>query len=1102
MLIGVMRRLKLVIRSLVFYRRTHLGVLLGSLISTGILVGALVVGDSVRHSLQQITFARLGKAEHALTGGDRFFRSALADELTARLDTGVAPLLVLRGIVVAEDGRRANQVQVLGVDDRFRELGRTTEPLFTGADQALVNQRLAARLGVTAGDEILVRIEKADQIPGDVPLTSRESTSVAFRVEINEVAGDDRLGRFGLRANQVSPLTIFLPLDMVAARMELRGRANLLLVAESPAQSITTGELGQTLADIWQLADAGLRLRNLPDGRGLELISDRVFIDPPVEDVALAAAATAQPVLTYFVNLIGGSGGATPYSFVSAPGPPLIPDDMSDNEIILNSWLADDIEAKVGDKVKFSFYIPAPGYRLREKMAALQVRSIVKIAGAAADGSLMPLFPGLSDADSCREWDPGIPIDLDQIRDKDEAYWNQYRGVPKAFVTLSTARKLWSNRFGALTAVRYPEIGLTADELAAKVLQDLDPAALGLTFVPVRQEGIRAGGGGTDFGGLFIGLSFFIIAAALLLTGLLFVLGVEQRAKETGILRSLGFTPQQVRRLLLGEGVVLAVIGALLGTAAGIAYNKLVLHGLGTVWQGAVGATTLQPHIKPLTLAIGLAAGIIMAVLAMLLAAWRHARKPLPDLLGMVTDLGSRYLEVRPRLSYLLVSACLAGVLLILILVSPGRGREAAGAFGGAGTLMLIGTITICYILFLRLTTGHGTSRVGVVTLGVRNAARKRRRSLITIVLLATGVFIIVAVAANRQSSLANAEARSSGTGGFAFFGQTTIPLQHDLNEKESRRHFGLEVESSDVSFVQMRMREGDDASCLNLNRTAHPTILGVKPKELSDRGAFTFVRLAPEVNPEEPWLALDEELEDGVIPAVADQAVLTWGLGKSVGDELSYTDEHGRQLRLKLVGGLANSVFQGKVIVSEKAFLSHFPSNSGARVLLVDAIPEHREMVTTTLTRSMQDYGLDLTPAAERLAEFTRVENTYLTIFLALGGLGLILGTVGMGVIVLRDILEQRGELALLRAVGFSRGLVQRMLLSEYTVTLIAGVVCGAVSGIVAVLPSLLTPGTQVPYTFLLLTMVAIAASGVVWIFVATRAATRGELIPALRNE
>jgi ABC-type antimicrobial peptide transport system permease subunit len=158
--------------------------------------------------------------------------------------------------------------------------------------------------------------------------------------------------------------------------------------------------------------------------------------------------------------------------------------------------------------------------------------------------------------------------------------------------------------------------------------------------------------------------------------------------------------------------------------------------------------------------------------------------------------------------------------------------------------------------------------------------------------------------------------------------------------------------------------------------------------------------------------------------------------------------------------------------------------------------------MVTTTLTRTMQDYGLDLTPAAERLAEFTRVENTYLTIFLALGGLGLILGTVGMGVIVLRDILEQRGELALLRAVGFSRGLLQRMLLSEYTVTLIAGIACGAVSGIVAVLPSLLTPGTEVPFTFLLLTMLAIVASGIVWIFLATRAATRGELIPALRNE
>jgi ABC-type lipoprotein release transport system permease subunit len=57
--------------------------------------------------------------------------------------------------------------------------------------------------------------------------------------------------------------------------------------------------------------------------------------------------------------------------------------------------------------------------------------------------------------------------------------------------------------------------------------------------------------------------------------------------------------------------------------------------------------------------------------------------------------------------------------------------------------------------------------------------------------------------------------------------------------------------------------------------------------------------------------------------------------------------------------------------------------------------------------------------PTEERLANFHRVENTYLSTFQMLGGLGLILGTLGMAAVLLRNVLERRRELALLRAVG-----------------------------------------------------------------------------------
>ena len=64
-----------------------------------------------------------------------------------------------------------------------------------------------------------------------------------------------------------------------------------------------------------------------------------------------------------------------------------------------------------------------------------------------------PRFPGLSDAESCGEWDTGIPI-VHKVRDRDEHYWDEYRGTPKGFVSLKAGQEMWGNRWGSLTGLR------------------------------------------------------------------------------------------------------------------------------------------------------------------------------------------------------------------------------------------------------------------------------------------------------------------------------------------------------------------------------------------------------------------------------------------------------------------------------------------------------------------------------------------------------------------------------------------------------------------------------------------------------------------------
>ena len=329
------------------------------------------------------------------------------------------------------------------------------------------------------------------------------------------------------------------------------------------------------------------------------------------------------------------------------------------------------------------------------------------------------------------------------------------------------------------------------------------------------------------------------------------------------------------------------------------------------------------------------------------------------------------------------------------------------------------------------------------------------------------------------------------------------MPVFHDLNSKQGREAYGLDSGDLDgIKVVSLRAHDGDDASCLNLNRAQTPRLLGIQPEELQERNAFTFVKIAKDSLKDNPWMLLKRNESDDIVPAIGDEATIIWALGKSVGDTLPYADERGNTFKIRLVGMLANSIFQGGLLISEDEFVARFPSESGYRTFLIDAPSENAEEVSKTLSRALRDVGLEITSTAQRLAEFNTVQNTYLSIFQILGGLALLLGSVGLGIVVMRNVMERRSELALLRAVGFEKRSLRWLVLSEHWLLLLLGLACGVVAGLVAVLPALRSPGADIPYISLALTLSAVVLSGVLWTWLATILAIRGPLLAALRNE
>src|SRR5688500_1312826 len=187
---------------------------------------------------------------------------------------------------------------------------------------------------------------------------------------------------------------------------------------------------------------------------------------------------------------------------------------------------------------------------------------------------------------------------------------------------------------------------------------------------------------------------------------------------------------------------------------------------------------------------------------------------------------------------------------------------------------------------------------------------------------------------------------------------------------------------------------------------------------------------------------------------------------------------------------------------MSQANFLKLFPEQEGYRFLLVEAPPERIEMVRQSIEETLTDFGADAKSTAERLAEFHQVENTYLSTFQMLGGLGLLLGTVGLGAVLLRNVFERRRELALLRAVGYNSSHFTLMVVAENAWLLFGGLVTGTVCALLAIAPVFFERGGRLPNISLGVLLLSVLISGLTASLIATWAALRSPLLPALKAE
>ena len=1222
------------------YWRTNIAVVLGVVAATTVITGALLVGDSVRSSLRQMSLDRLGGVDAAWVGR-RFVRRSLVDSQRSPKDAPekLAPAVQMPASLTrtSRDDQlsRAGGVTTLAIDPRFWRITGESHLTAPTGNEVVLNRRVADQLNASIGDEISLTIEIPPTIPRDSLLGDRDETVTELLLVVSGIAADaSTLGRFGLNPSQQLPLNAYVALDTLQQQLGLSevrptrrnpvskpARVNACFFSadsnnDRQADDVPgpqfADNLTETLDAHLQLTDLGLKIIRNEEHGYFALESQQMILENAVADAAKQAAeqlhAATSPVLVYLLNQLGTRPDtedapdqfsmysvAAGIEFADAPpfgpfeylagGPPdaaetasgstaeSLPDSPQPVPVVINDWLAADLagndapESMLGRNFPVRYHVVGDRGELPEDELTFHVVGVANFTGPANDRNWTPTVEGVTDVERYSDWREPFPLDHDAITDRDHDYWEDYRATPKVFLRLADAQALWQSRYGRLTSLRIaPPEGMdfddAVDRFTTSLLEQLTPQQTGLIVQPVKWQGVQAAAGTTDFTGLFIGFSFFLIAAAVLLIGLLFRLGVERRVKELGLLGAVGFTPRQVRRLMLTEGFILACLGAILGVPAAVGYAGLMIYGLKTWWNKAIGTQFLFLSIHPSTLIAGAIAGVVAALAAVAWGVWQTRKISTRDLLHGATEppetIGAA--ANRGRIARRIAASSLAFAVLLL-LTSLTVGLPTSEAFGGfswqivgfflLGTALLIGLLALlaAWLAADRAVAVQGQGLAALARLGLRNASRNRGRSLLTACLIASAAFVIVAVATGKRNPQAESPQRDSGNGGFLLVAESSQPILYDLNTPEGRNSLRLTASHpadktilNSLYVAPFRMRPGDDASCLNLYQTQLPTILGV-PKDVIEKfdteSRFRFA----DTPAERPWrellkptasapVAVADDSTHGResasvraashastpsqteqpgaphrIPVLGDLNTLRYSLKLGIGStltvpETALTDSSVASAHLEVAGMFDGSIFQGVLLMSEENFQTLFPAQAGFRFFLIESDHTDATAVSELLEAKLADTGFDAEPVAARLADFLAVQNTYLSTFQTLGGLGLLLGTIGLATVMLRNVLERRSELALLRAVGLKPASILGLIWWENLFLLTAGLAAGTCAALLAMQPHLTSTGADVPWMELATLLTTVLLIGLIAPLAAGREAIRLPIIESMRSE
>ncbi|MBP5589318.1 MAG: FtsX-like permease family protein, partial [Bacteroidales bacterium] len=888
---------------------------MASIIAVAVIIGSLLVGHSVRTTLVNRVSERLGDIETVISSGESYLSD---DILENSLLNSASGMIIMNGFV--PDAGRLIPVTVYGTNDMSLDRGKS-----------LINKALYDELTNTS--VVVLRLPAKGMVPsGSLFVTDNYTTSL--RLSVDRVLDVDDGGNLNLNNDQTIPHNVFINRDELAELLDIQGKINLILSNESFNYD--------DFSKVWKYENSGIKVKKEMDY--YEVTSDRVFIQPDVVSSLYAGDNVVDRRFVYFANSLQGKRNAIPYSFVTAVDM-YCGEMLNSDDIILTDYSAKRLGVSVGDEVTVSYFVSGDFKTLSSDSITFKVRKIVPITDFVSEEGLKANFPGLSNVERCTDWDSDLPIDMSLISDEDEKYWDVYKNTPKAIIPYSAVVDDWSNVYGSATSLK-----LSSD----RNLSELTLGMFGIVVSNPRESGLYAANNGVDFSGLFMALSFFIIIAAYLLIVTPIEEMVTRRKSEWITLESLGYSKDRIFHLLWMESWPIVSLSSVVGVLFGIIYTGVVMWLLGNVWKGATNTENFSLYISAPMLLYGLVAGIVVSLLVL-----RYTIK------GAIKGEKHKKTKVGFGKGRLMFILSLLGITIILSIVNLLIYHSIA-LFVVIGLLFITAAAMIgdYYIINRKQKMGLFDDN----KLIIQTLYSSRRQNIISFIVLSLGVFIVFAVGLNRRS-FTDRDKLKRGTGGYSLWCHSVVPIYHNMSSDEGRLKLALSDLPYNTSILQCLRHGADEASCLNLNKVSVPTVIGIDMNSLKKSDFIVTNSIFEDTRPNS-FDMFDKRIGDAY-PALVDETVLAWSLVKKLGDTIRYDIGEGHYVDVIIAGTIANSVFQGNILVDKKLFSELWPNVTGSEIFLVKCDDSDVDNVKMLLGHALSQYGVDLVTTNDRLKQF-----------------------------------------------------------------------------------------------------------------------------------